>query len=218
MLEIKNVSKTFDGPDGKVEALKDTSLSLKPGDFLAIHGPSGSGKSTLLLTAAGMLAPDKGKVFLAEQDFYNLSVNQRSIFRSKKIGFVFQQFCLVNYLSVTENIMSPSAALGNDNCRQRAKELIEKFNLQHRANHYPAQLSTGERQRVAMARAIFNNPAIIMADEPTGNLDEDNSKILIDFLVDFKNNNGAVIVVTHDSRIIDFADRNIKLSEGTISQ
>ncbi|MCK4885998.1 MAG: ABC transporter ATP-binding protein [Planctomycetes bacterium] len=216
MLEIKNVSKTFDGPDGKVEALKDTNLSLKPGEFLAIHGPSGSGKSTLLLTAAGMLAPDKGKVFLEEQDFYSLSVNKRSILRSKKIGFVFQQFCLVNYLSVAENIMSPSAALGCDNCWQRAKELMKKFNLEHRANHYPAQLSTGERQRVAMARAMFNNPAIIMADEPTGNLDEDNSKVLIDFLLDFKNKNGAVIIVTHDSRIIDFADRSIKLNEGMV--
>ncbi len=216
MLEIKNVSKTFDGPDGKVEALKDTNLSLRPGEFVAIHGPSGSGKSTLLLTAAGMLAPDKGKVFLEKQDFYSLSVNERSIFRGKRIGFVFQQFCLVNYLSVAENIMSPSAAVACNNCRQRAKELIKKFNLEHRTNHYPAQLSTGERQRVAMARAMFNNPAIIMADEPTGNLDEDNSKAIIDFLSDFKNKNGAVLVVTHDSRIIDFADRSIKLSEGTV--
>jgi putative ABC transport system ATP-binding protein len=216
MLELKNIGKTFQGPAGQIEVLKKISLSVSQGEFVSVQGASGSGKTTLLLTAGGLLKPDNGEVLIAGQDPYQMGTNNRSRLRAEKIGFVFQQFYLVPYLSVLENVMSPSVAINNSNAKDCALKLIEHFNITHRINHLPDQLSTGERQRAALARALLNEPELILADEPTGNLDEENGKVVLGFLAEFVSNGGAVLIVTHDMRIGGYADKNINLSEGSI--
>jgi len=216
MLELKNIGKTFQCPQGQIEALKEVSLSVSAGEFVSVQGASGSGKSTLLLTAGGLLKPDKGEVLIAGENPYQMGTNSRSRLRAEKIGFVFQQFYLVPYLSVLENVMSPSAAINNRDAKSCALKLIEHFNIAHRINHLPGQLSTGERQRTALARALLNGPELILADEPTGNLDEENGKVVLGFLAEFVTNGAAVLIVTHDVRIGGYADKNITLSEGSI--
>lgn len=216
MLELKNVSKSFEGPDGTVRALNNVSLSISGGEFVAVQGPSGCGKSTLLLTAGTLLKPTEGKVLIDEQNPYSLSPNGRGFLRTEKIGFVFQQFHLVPYLTVLENVLVPSIAKPQNGALDRARQLISHFNMDHRINHTPGRLSTGECQRTALARALLNKPEIILADEPTGNLDEENGKIVLSYLSEFVNKGGAVLIVTHDTRITEFAHRNIKLIEGAI--
>ncbi|NQT01411.1 MAG: ATP-binding cassette domain-containing protein, partial [Planctomycetes bacterium] len=182
MLEFKNISMWFEGPEGKVTALDEVSFSISPGEFLAVRGPSGCGKTTLLLAAGGLLRPSAGQVSLDGQDPYMLSSEMRSRMRASMIGFVFQQFHLIPYLTVRQNIMAPSLALPAKEAVQRTQELVSNFGLDDRAGHVPAQLSTGQRQRTALARALLNKPKIILADEPTGNLDEDNADIVFDYL------------------------------------
>jgi len=171
MVEFKNVTKIYDGPEGKLAAIDRVSLSVHPGEFLAVYGPSGCGKTTLLLTAGGLLRPSDGQMSLDGQDPYVLSPEMRSRLRARTIGFVFQQFHLIPYLTVRQNILAPSLALPTKGADQRAQELVSRFGLDDRADHVPARLSTGERQRTALARALLNQPKVIMADEPTGNLE-----------------------------------------------
>jgi ABC-type lipoprotein export system ATPase subunit len=216
MLEFKNISKWFDGPEGKVTALEDVNLSVSPGEFLAVRGPSGCGKTTLLLTAGGLLRPSSGQVSLDGQDPYVLSSEMRSRMRASAIGFVFQQFHLIPYLTVRQNIMAPSLALSSKETVQRTQELISNFGLNDRSGHVPAQLSTGQRQRTALARAILNKPKIILADEPTGNLDEDNANIVFDYLSKYVNEGGCVLLVTHDVRAASHATKTLQMSEGRI--
>jgi putative ABC transport system ATP-binding protein len=168
MLEFKNVSKLFNGARSKVTALKGISFSVLPGELLAVRGPSGCGKTTLLLTAGGLLHPSDGQISLDGQDPYALSPEMRSRLRARTIGFVFQQFHLIPYLTVRQNIMTASLAVPQKEAPQRAQKLISRFGLDDRADHMPARLSTGERQRTALARALLNEPKIILADEPTG--------------------------------------------------
>jgi putative ABC transport system ATP-binding protein len=217
MIRLKSITKRFNGPNGKVTALNDVTLSLLPGELLAINGPSGCGKSTLLLTAAGMLRPDQGDVQLMETHHpYDLPTEQRSRLRAGLIGFVFQQFHLIPYLSVKENIQAPSlASLGNDP-ESRARDLIQQFGLQERADHIPAQLSTGEKQRTALARAFFNQPKIIFADEPTGNLDDDNAEIVLQHLSRYVSTGGSVLLVTHNAKAADYATRTVKMKAGQL--
>lgn len=214
MLEFKQVSRAFEGPQGEVQALKDISFSVAPGELVVVQGPSGSGKTTLLLTAAGLLRPSGGAVLIDGQDPYHLGTNQRSALRAEKIGFVFQQFHLVPYLTVLDNVLAPSVARPQLGALERAGELLSHFNMEHRINHVPAQLSTGERQRTALARALLNEPKIILADEPTGNLDEENGKTVLGYLSEFAGNGGAVLIVSHDINISRFAHRSIKLRQG----
>jgi putative ABC transport system ATP-binding protein len=217
MICLKNITKRFNGPNGKVIALNDVSLSLQPGEMLAINGPSGCGKSTLLLTAAGMLRPDQGDVQLMEdQHPYDLPPEQRSRLRSGIIGFVYQQFHLIPYLSVKENIQVPSLAMFGADPEMRAQELIQQFGLQERADHIPAQLSTGEKQRTALARAFFNQPKIILADEPTGNLDDENAEIVLEHLRQFVSAGGSVLLVTHNARATGYATRIAKMKAGQL--
>jgi putative ABC transport system ATP-binding protein len=217
MIQLTNITKRFDGPNGKVTALHAVSLSLAPGELLAINGPSGCGKSTLLLTAAGMLRPDQGEVRLTgDQNPYDLPPEKRSRLRAGLIGFVFQQFHLIPYLTAKENIQVPSlAALGADP-ESRAQELIQQFGLQERADHTPSQLSTGERQRTALARAFFNQPKIVLADEPTGNLDDENAEIVLQHLRRFVSAGGSVLLVTHNARAADYATRIAKMKAGRL--
>jgi putative ABC transport system ATP-binding protein len=217
MIDLKNVTKRFDGPNGKVTALNDVSLSLMPGELLAINGPSGCGKSTLLLTAAGMLRPDQGDVRLMEgQNPYGLPPEQRSRLRAGSIGFVFQQFHLIPYLSVKENIQVPSLAAPGADPESRARDLIHQFGLQERIDHIPSQLSTGEKQRTALARAFFNQPKIVLADEPTGNLDDENAELVLQHLHRFVAAGGGVLLVTHSARAADYATRIARMKAGQL--
>jgi putative ABC transport system ATP-binding protein len=217
MIKLNNINKIFNGPKGKVIALNDVNMTLSAGEMLAVRGPSGCGKSTLLLTAAGMLKPDKGEVVYQDNDNpYILSPDKRSKLRSELIGFVFQQFHLIPYLTVQENIIAPSLASNVNNTEVRAEELISKFGLESREDHLPSQLSTGEKQRTALARALFNKPKVIMADEPTGNLDDDNADIVLNHLRDYVEEGGSVLLVTHSARAADYATRTLNMKDGSI--
>ncbi len=217
MLVLKKVTRCFDGPKGKVTALREVSLSVSPGELLVVKGPSGCGKSTLLLTAAGMLRPDEGDVELfGNAHPYDLSPDGRSRLRAGSIGFVFQQFHLIPYLSVQENIMAPSLSVPAADPDKRAAKLMAHFGLQARADHFPSQLSTGERQRTALARALFNEPKILMADEPTGNLDEENAEIVLQHLSRFASAGGSVLLVTHSARAADYSTRTLNMKDGRL--
>lgn len=216
MLEFKNVSRWFNGAQGKVTALKSVSLSVQPGELLAVRGPSGCGKTTLLLAAGGLLRPSDGRISLDGQDPYELSPEQRSKLRARMIGFVFQQFHLIPYLTVRQNILAASLALPGKKASTRAQEIISHFGLDDRADHVPAQLSTGERQRTALARAVLNQPKVILADEPTGNLDEDNAQTVFGYLSQYVNDGGCVLLVTHDDRAAAHATRTLQMRQGQL--
>ena len=214
MLKFENVTKTFNGPQGEVTALQNVSFAVEPGEVVAIRGPSGCGKSTLLLAAGTLLRPTEGNVQIGETNPYALSPNGRSALRSDTIGFVFQQFHLVPYLSVLDNILLPSVVKKTDETKVRAHELLNRFGMDHRAHHVPAQLSIGERQRTALARALFNNPKLLLADEPTGNLDPENGEIVLSALKTFAEEGGAVLLVTHEAA--DCATRTLKMDSGSL--
>ncbi len=220
MLNLQNISKSYRGRHGAVQAVDNISLELQPQTVTVLRGPSGCGKTTLLLAAGGLLAPDKGTVSLDGESIYTLSQHSRAKLRAAKIGFVFQQFHLAPYLTVLDNIMvptltnSPSLRL---NSRQRALNLVERFGLTNRLNHLPDELSTGERQRVALARAMINNPGLILADEPTGNLDEANAHGVLDALAEFAAAGGTVLIVSHDSRAANRYHRTIHMVNGKLT-
>ncbi|MBN2592419.1 MAG: ABC transporter ATP-binding protein [Sedimentisphaerales bacterium] len=216
MVEFKNVTKIFNGPKGKVTALDKVSLSVQPGEFLAVCGPSGCGKTTLLLAAGGLMRPSNGQVNLDGSDPYGMSPEMRSKMRARMIGFVFQQFHLIPYLTVRQNILAPSLALPTKEADQRARELISRFGLDDRAGHVPAQISTGQRQRTALARALLNKPKIILADEPTGNLDERNANIVLGYLSQYVAEGGCALLVTHDTRTAAHSTRSLKMSQGRL--
>lgn len=204
ILRLKEISKTYRPPGrSSVAALDKISLSVPAGAFTVVCGYSGSGKSTLLLSAGGLQKPDAGQVRVKDTDIYALSTENRARFRAETIGFVFQQFHLIPYLNILENVMAPALAIASEktSTEQRAREMIDWLGLTHRLDHPPAELSIGERQRVALARALLNQPALLLADEPTGNLDEQNREIVIRHLRDFAARGGAVLMATHDTRI-----------------
>jgi len=211
ILDIRNLSKTYRGPDGPVQALDRVSLAIGAGEFLAVQGASGCGKTTLLLAAGGLLEPTGGEVFVAGQNPYALEPEKRAAFRAAAVGFVFQQFHLIPYLSVLDNVLAPSLAMPRADARQAAVGLIERFGLASRIRHVPSELSTGERQRVALARALLNNPRLILADEPTGNLDPDNAAVVLDHLSAFAAGGGSVLLVTHDASIAARAQQVYKM-------
>jgi len=218
MLTLRNVNKTYRQGSREIRVLVDTCLDVRAGEFVVVRGPSGCGKTTLLLTAGGLLSPDEGKVSVDGHEPYRLSPNDRAAFRATNVGFVFQQFHLVPYLDVLENILAAAMASATPDARGRAVELMERFGLADRANHLPGQLSTGERQRTALARAMLNRPKLILADEPTGNLDQANSDIVLACLADFANQQGAVLLVTHSTDTITYADRTLVLNEGRVRE
>ena len=216
MLQISGVSKEFRRGERAVRALDRVSLSVKPGEFVVVCGPSGSGKTTLLLLAGGLLAPDDGRVQIDGRDPYTLSPDPRADFRAENLGFVFQQFHLIPYLSVAENILSAALARVQPGARDYAVQLIERLGLSERADHTPSELSVGERQRTALARAMLNRPRLILADEPTGNLDDANAAEVLSALGEFAEAGGAVLVVTHDPKSAVHAHRTVRLERGSI--
>ncbi len=216
-LAIEEVTKTYKSAEGRpIAALEDVSLTVDAGEFVAIMGPSGCGKTTLLLAAGGLQAPDSGAIRLGGTDIYSLGTESRARFRAQNIGFVFQQFHLVPYLSVLDNVLAPTLASEIPRARERARELLERFGLASRLTHVPAKLSTGERQRVALARALLPKPQLLLADEPTGNLDRENSDTVLSDLRDFAAGGGAVLLVTHDTGTAERADRTLQLDQGRL--
>jgi ABC-type lipoprotein export system ATPase subunit len=216
MVRLEKLVKTYRTSQGVVKALDGISLRIEKGEFVVMRGPSGSGKTTLLMTIAGMLRPTSGTVSVGQQDLYAQSPRLRAKFRAENIGFVFQMFYLVPYLNVTENVVLAGGAVANKNRHAQARELIETFGLADRTYHKPSELSAGEKQRAAVARALLNRPKMVLADEPTGNLDPDNAAAVLGYMADFHQQGGTVILATHGPAAKDFADRTIYLRNGTI--
>ena len=216
MIQCDTLAKHFSGPRGTVIALDCISLGVEAGEFVAVRGPSGCGKSTLLLIVGTLLRPTSGIVRVDGCDVHAATAGERRRLRASTIGFVFQQFHLLPYLTVFDNILAPSLATGSADAVPRAEELVARFGLRERRDHLPAQLSTGEKQRTAMARALLNRPKVLLADEPTGNLDPDNSRVVIDAFSEFAAAGGAVLMVTHDHDAVPRAHRVLTLEKGRL--
>jgi ABC-type lipoprotein export system ATPase subunit len=216
IIQLTKVRRTFTASRREVKALNDIDLSVRSGEFVVIHGPSGCGKSTLLFTLGGMLRPSGGSVAFLGRELYDLSAKERSLIRKHEIGFVFQMFHLIPYLNVRENILLAAARAREESSVKRADALIERLSLSHRAHHKPAELSIGERQRAAVARALINEPKVILADEPTGNLDAGNAERLLEDLSAYHREGGTVLVVSHGTMADRYASRQLQMSLGQI--
>jgi putative ABC transport system ATP-binding protein len=219
MLKMENVSKTYRHRGHLVKALDGATLHIPAGDFVSVVGPSGSGKSTLLLMLGGMLSPSEGRVLLEARSVYDLRPSERAKMRRDKVGFVFQTFNLVPYLSALENVQVPLflAKIDDKTQKDRAAALLERVGLADRLDHKPGELSVGQQQRVALARMLANDPAVILADEPTGNLDPETSQQIIGFLAEFNAEGKTIVMVTHDPRAAKRAKRTLRLQDGTIT-
>ena len=216
-LRATNVQKTFAGPKGSsVTAVNDMSLEIASGEFVAMGGSSGCGKSTILLIAGGLLRPDQGELEIMGTRPYEVDSTRRASIRSQYIGFVFQQFHLVPYLDALDNVLAPTLARSLPDAEDKAMALLEKFGLTERRHHVPSALSVGEQQRVALARALLLEPQLLLADEPTGNLDPENTDSILDHLVAFAKEGGAVLMVTHDDLAANRASRSIRMEKGSI--
>ncbi|HDR7465929.1 TPA: ABC transporter ATP-binding protein, partial [Bacillus toyonensis] len=219
LLKLDNVSKVYGEGNTEVTALHPISLDVKAGEFIGIVGPSGSGKSTLLSIAGALLSPSKGDIYIREQNITQLSEKEMTDIRLKKIGFIFQFANLVPYLNVKEQLLY-IAKLKKDNKQEsekRADHLLAAFGLGERKNHYPNQLSGGEKQRVAIARAFMNNPDLILADEPTASLDSKRAREVVEMMKrEVKESQKAAIMITHDERMLDVCDRILTLRDGQL--
>lgn len=217
ILKTSGLAKTYGIKETAVKALKPTDLEIQEGEFVAIVGPSGSGKSTLLHLLAGLDTPSAGKVFINDNDIYELSENELSRYRRQNIGFIFQAFNLIPILSAEENIKLPVLMDGKKVDENYIEELMDVLDIKERRKHLPGELSGGQQQRVSIARALANKPSIIFADEPTGNLDSQNSKEVLQLLKStIEKYNQTLIMITHDNNIAKMADRIITISDGMI--
>ncbi|KGE17110.1 ABC transporter ATP-binding protein [Paenibacillus wynnii] len=218
ILKIENLSKVYGKGDTAVKALDDVSFTVKKGEFVAIIGPSGSGKSTLLHMLGGVDIPTSGKVWVDHTDIYQMNETQLAIFRRRQIGLIYQFYNLIPVLTVEENITLPLLLDGHKVDPVQFNHIVDTLNLQNRLNHLPNQLSGGQQQRVSIGRALVCHPAIMLADEPTGNLDSKNSSEIIDLLKMFnKSFKQTLVVITHDERIALQADRIISIQDGRIA-
>ncbi|OEW16196.1 GTPase [Campylobacter jejuni] len=211
LIKINNLNKEF----GKVKALNNINLRVYEGEWLAIMGPSGSGKSTLLNILSLMDTPSSGEYILDNDNLEQMDEEQKITLRREKIGLVFQQFHLIPYLNALENVML-SQYYHSSVDEEDAKMVLEKVGLSHRLTHLPSQLSGGEQQRVCIARALINNPELLLADEPTGNLDEANEKIVLQTLQKLKNEGKTIVLITHNPDLAKFADRTLILQHGVL--
>ena len=218
IIEVRRLVKRINSGSHEVEILRGIDFSIPAGQFVAIMGPSGSGKSTLLGLLAGLDTPTEGRIFLDGEEINRLSEDQMALLRARKIGFVFQSYHLVPTLTAEENVRLPLDLAGDGSQgAERARELLESVGLADRLDHYPVQLSGGEQQRVALARAFVSKPPVVMADEPTGNLDSTNGRHVLEMLLDLnRQERTTLILVTHDHELASLADRLITLKDGEV--
>ncbi len=213
MIQLERIGKVYQRAEGPVSALDHVDLRVAPGEFVAVSGPSGCGKTTLLSIVGALVRPTTGRVLVGGEDLNALSAAARAAFRARKIGFVFQMFHLLPYLTVLQNVLLAS---GDCSTGDTAKELLERFGLGPRLNHRPAELSAGERQRVAIARAVIHRPPLILADEPTGNLDAQSAAEVLEILGDLHHQGATVLLVTHQEQAAAKADRVVFLQAGRV--
>ena len=214
VIEANGICKSYAGADGEVNAVREVDFSVEAGDFVALHGPSGCGKSTLLMITGALLSPDAGCLRVAGEDPYAMSANDRASFRARYIGFVFQQFHLIPYLNVIDNVCVPALAVDRPAAGQRAGELLAHFQLDHRLHHVPSALSVGEQQRVAVARALANSPRLLLADEPTANIDPANQQNIINLVRETASEEQiSLLLVTHAMEGADQFDRIERLEQ-----
>ncbi len=217
MIRLSNVSKVVTSGSEQLTILHALDLHIERGQFVSVIGPSGSGKSTLLGLIAGLDSPTSGQILLDGQDITRMSEDELAEYRGRLLGFIFQSFHLIPSLTAYENILIPMEIMGFPRARERAQSLLDEVGLHDRGHHYPSQLSGGEQQRVAIARAFANDPQILLADEPTGNLDSRNGSHIFDLLIKLNREHGTtLLLVTHDHHLADLADRKISLSDGRI--
>ena len=217
ILEARQITKVYTIEEREIPVLENISLSVSQGEFLVIEGSSGSGKTTLLSLLSGLDKPTSGRVLIEEVDITDTSEDDLAPLRNKVIGFVFQAFHLVPSLTAIENIMFPAELNRDSQAREKAQHLLKRIGLERRGGNYPHQLSGGEMQRVAMCRALINDPKIIFADEPTGNLDSENGKAILDLFLEFhRERQCTLVLVTHNKDIARMADRVIVLHDGAI--
>jgi putative ABC transport system ATP-binding protein len=218
LIELRNVDKIYRTDDVETRALRDVSLSIARGEYVAIEGPSGCGKSTLLSILGLLDTPSAGSYVLAEREVARLDNAERSRIRNREIGFIFQNFNLIGDLTVAENVELPLQYRGLSAAerRRRTAEALDRVAMAHRARHFPAQLSGGQQQRVAVARAIAGEPAVLLADEPTGNLDSTNGELVMELLGDLHRGGSTIVMVTHDRRFNRYASRTIDLLDGSL--
>ena len=218
MIKIRNLTKTVSSGDESLTILDDVNIEIPDGQFVAITGASGSGKSTMLGLIAGLDAPSSGSIEIDGEDVTTMNEDALARLRSEKIGFVFQSFHLIPSLTALENILIPMEIRGLSDAKDRTENLIEAVGLTDRGHHYPSELSGGEQQRVAIARAFANRPSILLADEPTGNLDSKNGRHIFELMQDLHTrNNVTLVLVTHDSTLAAEAERRIVLEEGRVA-
>ncbi|MQA91996.1 MAG: ATP-binding cassette domain-containing protein [Gemmatimonas sp.] len=218
LIQLEDVSKVFYTEEVETHALRDVHLRIQPGEFVAIAGPSGCGKTTLLSILGLLDTPTGGEYRLVGEPVANLSSGQRAQIRNREIGFVFQAFNLIGDLTVYENVELPLTYRNMPSAerKQRVHDALERVGMGHRMNHYPAQLSGGQQQRVAVARAIGGSPSVLLADEPTGNLDSVNGEAVMDLLKELHQGGATIVMVTHDPRYEEYAERSIHLFDGQV--
>jgi putative ABC transport system ATP-binding protein len=220
LIRMEAVRKVFVTDEVETHALEGIDLQVERGEYISISGPSGCGKSTLLAILGLLDSPSDGAYVLNGRPVQNLSLTERARIRNREIGFVFQAFNLIGDLTVYENVELPLTyrGMGNAERKRRTLEALERVGMAHRIKHYPAQLSGGQQQRVAVARALGGEPSILLADEPTGNLDSANGEAVMELLTDLHKNGATICIVTHDPRYARYADRTIELFDGRIAQ
>ena len=218
MIKTENLSMIFTTEDVQTKALNEVSLEIKKGEFVAIMGPSGCGKSTLLNILGTLDSPTSGKYYFDDKEIDKMSESQLTAFRKGNIGFVFQNFNLIDELTVYENVELPLVYLNGKKSERKKKvmEVLERMNIAHRAGHFPQQLSGGQQQRVAIARAVVANPKLILADEPTGNLDSKNGKEVMELLTELNKEGTTIVMVTHSQHDSGYAGRTINLFDGQV--
>ncbi len=215
--QMKNVSKILGSGKSSVKALNQVDFVLREGEFVAVVGPSGSGKTTFLNILGGLLTPDKGEVYIRHQDLYQLSSEERTIFRRRNVGFVFQQYNLVSMLNVRDNILLPLQLDGQTEDKQYLVQILTRLKIEDKQEVFPDELSGGQKQRVAIARALMTKPALILADEPTGNLDISNSLSVVGLLKELSRQyHQSIVMVTHNIELAQLADRIVQVEDGYI--
>ncbi|HTV93028.1 MAG TPA: ABC transporter ATP-binding protein [Verrucomicrobiae bacterium] len=220
LLELHDICKIYHTDEIETRALRDIDLGIERGEYVSIEGPSGCGKSTLLSIIGLLDAPTSGSYALNGRAVASLSAGERAAIRNREIGFIFQNFNLIGDLTVEENVELPLTYRGVSKAerRRRVREVLERVNVAHRARHYPAQLSGGQQQRVAVARALAGNPSVLLADEPTGNLDSEHGEAVMELLGELHAGGATVVMVTHDRRFAKYAQRTVGLLDGCLAE